>query len=80
MTVSAIVVQEVPRGNFEIIVTVVSDADQKAIMMATPNAHFNGEYIQEANPVHLMPGYLKLSLVNPLTATLTKGTTLTLVV
>jgi hypothetical protein len=83
MTVSATVVQEVPRGNFEIVVRIVSDADQKAIMMATPNVYFttnDKEYVQEANPVHLVPGHLKLSLTNPLKVTLTKGTTLTLVV
>lgn len=82
MTITVTVAQDTPRGVFEIVVKCLSDDDAKTLMTATPSIYFTfkcNEYIREANPVHLMPGFIKLQLHKPLKENLTKNQALTLV-
>jgi hypothetical protein len=83
-TVNVNFAQDIPKGTSEVVVKVDSDADAKAIMTRTPNAYYiwrgQNYYIREANPVHMLPGYIKLTLDVKTPTSFSKDTTLTVIV
>ena len=77
MIISTVVAQTVGAGEFDITLTIESDADAKAIMAATPNAWFTvtgkTTYLYEMNPVHLTPNTYRARLQTKLPGVLSRG-------
>ena len=82
MNIQVTVAQPIPMGSFRITLTGVSDDDAKEIMTTAPNASFtlngNVHAIKEANPVHLIPNALMLTLETKLLSNLKTGDILTI--